>query len=144
MGFPAAEAVEAAEAAGKILMMKNFIHIIALFFCVFVFAQNVTVALPVESEDFIENTQEEVQRERIVSFSSDIHIAENTHVTVTETIKVMLLAMKSKEGFFVHYLLLEISTEERKKLSTILLLLRKTAVQNHIIKKPKTEFLPFI
>lgn len=93
-------AVEAAEAAGKILMMKNFIHIIALFFCIFVFAQDVTVALPVESEDFIKNTQEDVQRERIVSFNSDIHIAENANVTVTETIKVYASGYEIKRGIF--------------------------------------------
>ena len=72
--------VVVAEAAGKNLMMKKFIQIFAFLFCFLAFSQEEVVELPIDYGD--------TQYERIVSFDSDIKIAENADVTVTETIKV--------------------------------------------------------
>jgi len=80
--------------------MKNSIQIIALLFCFLVFAQKEVVALPVEAEEHTENIQDNVQRERIVSFIADIHIAENADVTVTENIKVYATGNEIKRGIF--------------------------------------------
>lgn len=80
--------------------MKNSIQIIALLFCFLVFAQKEVVALPVEAEEHTENIQDNVQRERIVSFNTDILIAENADVTVTENIKVYATGNEIKRGIF--------------------------------------------
>ena len=69
-------------------------------FCFLVFAQKEVVALPVEAEEHTENIQDNVQRERIVSFIADIHIAENADVTVTENIKVYATGNEIKRGIF--------------------------------------------
>lgn len=98
MGFPAAVAVVAVVAAGKILYMKKFIQIIIFFFCFLAFAQENIVELPVDASEFAEETN--VQRERIASFHSDIKIAENADVTVTETIKVYARGYEIKRGIF--------------------------------------------
>ncbi|SFT80959.1 Uncharacterized membrane protein [Chryseobacterium formosense] len=80
--------------------MKNSIQIIALLFCFLVFAQKEVVALPVEAEEHTENIQDNVQLERIVSFNTDILIAENADVTVTENIKVYATGNEIKRGIF--------------------------------------------
>ncbi len=98
--FPVAVAVAAVEAAGKILDMKNCIQIIALFFCFLVFAQNEVPTLAVVPEDSVDFDQNNIQTERIISFRSDIHIAENADVTVTETIKVFANGNEIKRGIF--------------------------------------------
>lgn len=98
--FPAVVAVAAVVAAGKILDMKNCIQVIALFFCFLVFAQDRAAVLPVTSEDSTDFNQINIQRERIISFHSDITIAENADVTVTETIKVFANGNEIKRGIF--------------------------------------------
>jgi len=98
--FPVAGAVAAVAVAGKILDMKNCIQIIALFFCLFAFAQNEVATLAVVQEDSLDFEQNNMQRERIISFRSDIHIAENADVTVTETIKVFANGNEIKRGIF--------------------------------------------
>lgn len=100
MDFPAAAAAAAVAAVGKILNMKNCIRFFALFFCILVFAQNEVGALPVVTEDSLDSDQANFQRERIVSFYSDIHIAENADVTITETIKVFANGSEIKRGIF--------------------------------------------
>lgn len=81
-----------AEAAGKNLMMKKFIQIFAFLFCFLAFSQEEVVELPIDYGD--------TQYERIVSFDSDIKIAENADVTVTETIKVYATGNQIKRGIF--------------------------------------------
>jgi uncharacterized membrane protein YgcG len=91
-------AEEAEEAAGKILYMKKFIQIIIFFFCFLAFAQENIVELPVDALEYAEEAN--VQRERIVSFHSDVKIAENADVTVTETIKVYARGYEIRRGIF--------------------------------------------
>ena len=100
MDFPVAAAVAVAAVAGKILQMKKFIQIFALFFCILVFAQGEVGALPVVTEDSLDFEQNNIQRERITSFHSDITIAENADVTITETIKVFANGDAIKRGIF--------------------------------------------
>ncbi|MBO6183681.1 MAG: DUF2207 domain-containing protein [Chryseobacterium sp.] len=80
--------------------MKKFIQIFALFFCILVFAQGEVGALPVVTEDSLDFEQNNIQRERITSFHSDITIAENADVTITETIKVFANGDAIKRGIF--------------------------------------------
>ncbi|WP_267280334.1 DUF2207 domain-containing protein [Chryseobacterium luquanense] len=80
--------------------MKNFIQIVTLCFSFLVFGQENVIAVPTQSEDFVETTQDNSQRERIVSFNSDIYIAENADVTVTEIIKVFATGNDIKRGIF--------------------------------------------
>ncbi len=98
--FPVAVAVAAVAVAGKILDMKNCIQVIALFFCLFVFAQNEVATLAVIPEDPVDFDQTNIQRERIVSFRSDITIAANADVTVMEIIKVFANGNEIKRGIF--------------------------------------------
>lgn len=100
MDFPVAAEVAVAEVAGKILQMKKIIQIFALFFCILVFAQGEVGALPVVTEDSLDFEQNNIQRERITSFHSDITIAENADVTITETIKVFANGDAIKRGIF--------------------------------------------
>ncbi|MBD3903111.1 DUF2207 domain-containing protein [Chryseobacterium sp. Ch-15] len=80
--------------------MKKIIQIFALFFCILVFAQGEVGALPVVTEDSLDFEQNNIQRERITSFHSDITIAENADVTITETIKVFANGDAIKRGIF--------------------------------------------
>lgn len=98
MDFPVAAAVAVAVVAGKNIGMKKFIQIIIFFFCFIAFAQENIVELPVDASEFAEETN--AQRERIVSFHSDIKISENTDVTITETIKVYARGYEIKRGIF--------------------------------------------
>lgn len=99
MDSPAA-AVEVVEAeAGKILYMRNSILVFALFFCFFVFAQEAVMALPAVT-DVADENQTNTQGERIISFQSDITIAEDADVIVTETIKVFANGNAIKRGIF--------------------------------------------
>lgn len=95
-----AEVAEVAEAeAGKIVYMRNIIQVFALFFCFIVFAQEPVMDLPV-IENVADENQTNIQGERIISFHSDITIAENADVTVTETIKVFANGNAIKRGIF--------------------------------------------
>ncbi|AYN01433.1 DUF2207 domain-containing protein [Chryseobacterium sp. 3008163] len=78
--------------------MKKFIQIIIFFFCFLAFAQENIVELPIDALEYAEETN--VQRERIVSFHSDIKIAENADITVTETIKVYAHGYEIRRGIF--------------------------------------------
>ncbi|MCS3871240.1 hypothetical protein J3D55_004156 [Chryseobacterium ginsenosidimutans] len=97
---PAAAAAAVEVAVGKIVYMRNFIQVFAFFFCFLAFAQEEVIALPAVTEDVVNENQTNIQRERIVSFHSDINIAENADVTVTETIKVFANGNAIKRGIF--------------------------------------------
>jgi uncharacterized membrane protein YgcG len=79
--------------------MRNIIQLFALFFCFLVFAQEPVMDLPV-IENVADENQTSIQGERIISFHSDITIAENADVTVTETIKVFANGNAIKRGIF--------------------------------------------
>jgi uncharacterized membrane protein YgcG len=79
--------------------MKKGVKIFLLIFCFFAFGQEVIVEVPSVTEGVtVDNRIED--GERIVSFHSDIKIAENADVTVTETIKVYARGYEIRRGIF--------------------------------------------
>lgn len=82
------------------IMLKKHFQILFFFFCFLGFSQEkiadtLVLPEPVEVDLYMDN-----DTERIVSFKSDIHIAENADVMVTETIKVYSSGYQIKRGIF--------------------------------------------
>ncbi|MCY0979035.1 DUF2207 domain-containing protein [Chryseobacterium wangxinyae] len=79
--------------------MKKLIQIFAVLFCFLTFAQDDYVLSP-SSAVATDVIEPEADQERIISFNSNISIAENADVTVTEIIKVFANGGAIKRGIF--------------------------------------------
>lgn len=121
--------------------MKQLYTLIFLSFFLWIPSQQTTVVAPAPEYDYGADSTvyETPQKERITLFKSDIQVAENADVTVTETIEVYATGDEIKRGLFRALPMIRNTKQGQIKIKYLLVSIKKDGVEEKYHTETKNK-----